>query len=73
LKREGNIPLKDIAKSHYVFTDDMRFCPYCFRKFVTNAELLFHLEGCKERQYKLYPQRKKQPTEQEELGRWLNL
>lgn len=70
---KGYIPLKEVCKIQYIFTDDMKLCPYCFRKFVTNGELLFHMEGCKERQYKLYPHKKKVSDTQEELGKWLNL
>ncbi len=67
------VPLKDVGKTCYVFTDDLRLCPYCHRKFMTGAELLFHMEGCQERQYKLYPaKREKKPeSTQEELGKWL--
>lgn len=57
--------------SVYVFTDDLKFCEYCGRKFLTREELLFHLDGCKERMVKLYPNRKKIVDTQKELWEWL--
>lgn len=74
MKGGGYIPLKDLSKSCYVFTDDLRECSYCGRKFLSNEELLFHMEGCITRQRTLYPNKKKDiTTNQLELGRWLPL
>lgn len=57
--------------SMYVFTDDMKYCQYCGRKFMTNNELLFHLEGCQKRQCVLYPKKRKPEATQTEIYKWL--
>jgi len=73
------VPINDVNRwiqkqhSHLKFTDDLKRCEFCGRAFLTRDELLFHQEGCQDRIRVLYPKRKQIPTEQEELGRWLNL
>lgn len=69
---------KDLESYHknngavYVFTDDTKICSYCGRKFISNSELLFHLEGCQKRQLVLYPKKKKIQENQTELYKWLS-
>lgn len=70
LNRVKEYVAKDM--SCYVFTDDLKICEYCGRKFLSNSELLFHMAGCVDRIRVLYPKRKEKAETQEELGKWLN-